>query len=61
MVTHPGTNLYLSKREVPGIWTLLILKFPIAVLVQARSGSSGIVDYTEETSKKDQAEAAFMV
>ena len=41
-------------------WTLLILGFPIAVIVQVRLGSSeseamlGIVDYTEVKSQKDQ-------
>ena len=43
---------------------LLILRFPIAVIVQARSGSSeseamlGIVDDTEEKSQKDQVVTA---
>ena len=48
-----------------GAGTLLILEFPIAVIVQARSGSLeseamlGIVDDTEEKSQKDHVVNAF--
>ena len=54
----PLSYWYSSKSKVLG--TLLILRFPIAVIVQARSGSLeseallGIVDDTEEKSQKAQ-------
>ena len=52
------------SNQKQGAGTLLILGFPIAVIVQARSGSSeseamlGIVDDTEEKSQKDQVVTA---